>query len=121
LIYGKDATGARQGSITDKGNTFVQFPGCGMNQQNQVAAMIQQQGVSATVSFNVLYSICRANRLQGTYSQLFYNAPANATGQLTLSGLFVTGAGFGIWNQTFQVTGGAGGAGNGAAKKPCAP
>jgi len=52
LLYSQDATGTRQGSFTDKGaNIFVAFPGCGKNPQGQYSGVIQQTGVSATVSF----------------------------------------------------------------------
>lgn len=52
LLYAQDASGARQGSFTDNGNTniFVPFPGCGKNPQGQINGMIQQTGISATVS-----------------------------------------------------------------------
>jgi hypothetical protein len=52
LLYAQDASGVRQGSFTDNGNTntFVPFPGCGTNPQGQVNGMIQQTGISATVS-----------------------------------------------------------------------
>ena len=44
-----------------------------------------------------------ANPEQGTYSQLFYNVPADATGNLTIAGLSVTNSGFGVWSYTFAV------------------
>jgi hypothetical protein len=52
LLYAQDTNGVRQGSFTDKGgaNTFVPFPGCGKNPQGQISGVIQQTGVSATVS-----------------------------------------------------------------------
>jgi len=98
LLYASDATGQRQGTFTDKGTTFVTFPGCGTNAQGTQAGVIQQQGISAT----------------GTYNQLFYNAPATASGNITLSGLSVTANGFGVWTYTFKVTGGTTGATTGA-------
>jgi len=89
LAYARDANGVPEGSYTDKGttNTFVQFAGCGTNKQGQTNGIIQQTGVSAT----------------NTYTNLFYNAPANAQGTVTLAGLSVTKAGFGVWNFTFPV------------------
>jgi hypothetical protein len=56
LLYGQDSNGVRQGSFTDKGNTntFVPFPGCGKNPQGQVSGVIQQTGISATVSATCL-------------------------------------------------------------------
>jgi hypothetical protein len=58
LLYGQDSTGTRQGSFTDKGgsNIFVAFPGCGKNPQGQVSGVIQQTGISATVSFSIFIS-----------------------------------------------------------------
>jgi hypothetical protein len=52
LLYGQDSAGVRQGSFTDKGNTniFVPFAGCGKNPQGQVSGVIQQTGISTTVS-----------------------------------------------------------------------
>jgi hypothetical protein len=52
LAYANGADGTREGSFTDKGatNTFVQFAGCGTNKQGNTNGVIQQQGVSATVS-----------------------------------------------------------------------
>jgi hypothetical protein len=51
LLYATSG-GQRVGSFVDQGttNTFVPFPGCGTNAQGQVSGVIQQQGVSATVS-----------------------------------------------------------------------
>lgn len=96
LLYASDGTGQRQGTFTDKGaNTFVTFPGCGVNAQGTPAGVIQQQGISAT----------------GTYNQLFYNAPATVSGNITLSGLSVTANGFGVWTYTFPVSGGTGATG----------
>ena len=52
LLYAQDANGVRQGNFTDKGNTntFVPFPGCGKNPQGHISGVIQQTGISATVS-----------------------------------------------------------------------
>jgi hypothetical protein len=52
LLYAQDGNGVRQGSFTDKGNTntFVPFPGCGKNPQGQVSGVIQQIGISGSVS-----------------------------------------------------------------------
>jgi hypothetical protein len=52
LLYGQDSSGVRQGTFTDKGNAniFVPFPGCGKNPQGQVSGVIQQTGISTTVS-----------------------------------------------------------------------
>jgi len=101
LIYGVDGSGTRQGSFTDAGTTFIPFPGCGTNPQGQNVGVIQQNGISAT----------------GTYSQLSYNAPAGATGNITLAGLFVTAKGFGTFSKSFNVGGAAGGATGGAGGK----
>jgi hypothetical protein len=51
LLYATSG-GQRVGNFVDQGttNTFVPFPGCGTNAQGQVSGVIQQQGVSATVS-----------------------------------------------------------------------
>jgi len=53
LLYAQDSNGIRQGSFSDKGgsNTFIPFPGCGKNPQGQVSGVIQQTGISATVSW----------------------------------------------------------------------
>jgi hypothetical protein len=45
------------------------------------------------------------NGLQGTYTQLFYNAPPYASGTITFQGLGVTNSGFGVFNYTMPVTG----------------
>ena len=51
VLLGQDQTGTRQGSFTDAaGGPFIPFPGCGLNPQGQVSGVIQQTGVSATVS-----------------------------------------------------------------------
>jgi hypothetical protein len=52
LLYGQDPKGVRQGSFTDNGNTntFVPFRGCGRNPQGQISGVIQQTGISASVS-----------------------------------------------------------------------
>lgn len=52
LLYAQDNAGVRQGSFSDKSgaNTFVAFPGCGKNPQGQISGVIQQMGVSASVS-----------------------------------------------------------------------
>lgn len=54
LAYARDASNTPQGTFKDNGGqqTFVQFPGCGMNPQGQVNGVIQQKGVSASVSFS---------------------------------------------------------------------
>jgi hypothetical protein len=56
LAYARDANGVPDGSFTDQGttNTFIQFPGCGTNKQGGVNGIIQQNGVSATVSANIV-------------------------------------------------------------------
>ncbi|KAF2421801.1 hypothetical protein EJ08DRAFT_490732 [Tothia fuscella] len=56
LLYAQDTDGTRQGSFTDKSgaNTFVLFRGCGKNPQGRVSGVIQQMGVSATVSIFLL-------------------------------------------------------------------
>jgi hypothetical protein len=43
--------------------------------------------------------------MQGTYTQLFYNAPPYASGSITFQGLAVTNSGFGVYNYTIPVTG----------------
>jgi hypothetical protein len=55
LLYGQDLKGVRQGSFTDKGNTktFVPFHGCGRNPQGQISGVIQQTGISASVSLGL--------------------------------------------------------------------
>jgi len=101
LAYANGADGTREGSFTDQGNTntFVQFAGCGTNKQGNVNAVIQQTGVSAT----------------NQYTNLFYNADPSASGTVTLAGLSVTKAGFGVWNFTLPVQAAAGGASGGGA------
>jgi hypothetical protein len=47
----------------------------------------------------------RTNGGQGTYTQLFYNAPPYASGSITFAGLAVTNSGFGVYNYTIPVTG----------------
>lgn len=51
LAYARDASNTPQGTFQDNGGqqTFVQFPGCGLNAQGQVNAVIQQKGVSTSV------------------------------------------------------------------------
>lgn len=51
MLYGQDGSGTRQGSFTDaNAGPFVPFAGCGKNPQGQISGVIQQTGVSATVS-----------------------------------------------------------------------
>jgi hypothetical protein len=59
LAYANGADGTREGSFTDQAatQTFVQFPGCGTNKQGQTNGVIQQTGVSATVSFSPIQSL----------------------------------------------------------------
>jgi hypothetical protein len=121
LLVAQDQNGVRQGSFTDNGktNTFVPFPGCGKNPQGKLAAVIQQMGISATVSFlsppppskipQIIFPARKCMLMcakQGSYSNLVYNAPACLQGNVVkMGGLAVTGAGFGQWTYTFNVTG----------------
>jgi len=91
LIYAKDANGNRIGTMTDQGGMgiFTPFPGCGLNPEGKTVGVIQTMSVAKN----------------GTYTQLFYNAPPYASGSITLQGLGVTNSGFGVYNYTFPVTG----------------
>lgn len=54
-----------------------------------------------------LYPWTNLTRIQETYSNLSYIPPKCGNEPVILGGLVVTDNGFGIWNYTFPVTGGA--------------
>jgi len=89
LVYGKDQNGKRIGTMTDQGGILVPFPGCGLNPEGQTVGVIQTMPVAKN----------------GTYTQLFYNAPPYASGSITFQGLGVTNSGFGVFNFTIPVSG----------------
>lgn len=89
LIHARDAAGTPVGNFSDAGGIFVAFPGCGKNKQGQFNGVVHSQVITCNQ----------------TYTQLSYNAPKCASGPITLGGLSVSDNGFGVWNQTFAVTG----------------
>jgi len=89
LIYGKDQNGVRIGTMTDQGGIFLPFPVCGLNPEGHTVGVIQTMSVAKN----------------GTYTQLWYNAPPYASGSITFQGLGVTNSGFGVYNYTIPVTG----------------
>ncbi|MCJ1396891.1 hypothetical protein MMC11_000081 [Xylographa trunciseda] len=89
MLYANNASGVRVGSFTDAGGIFKDFPGCGLNAHGQMAGVIHSQLITCNE----------------TYSMLSYNAPKCGNGVVMLAGLGVTDNGFGVWNQTMQVTG----------------
>jgi len=89
LIYAKDPSGRRIGTMTDQGGILAPFPGCGLNPEGKTVGVIQTMSVAKN----------------GTYTQLFYNAPPYASGSITFQGLGVTNSGFGVFNYTMPVTG----------------
>jgi hypothetical protein len=50
LIYGNNAAGQRTGNFTDTGGKFIQFAGCGTNQQGQISGVVQTMSVAKNVS-----------------------------------------------------------------------
>lgn len=89
LLYANEGR-QRVGSFTDSGGVFKAFHGCGRNQEGQLAGVVQEQIVSGTPS----------------YSQLSFNVPKCVhSGNITIAGLSVTDAGFGVWKYNFPVTG----------------
>jgi len=90
LLYGETTPGKRVGSFTDQGGIFTNFPGCGRNEEGQMAGVIQQMLISDGP----------------TYTQLVYHAPACVPGgNITLAGLSVTDMGFGVWSYKLPVVG----------------
>jgi len=89
LLHAENAQGERIGSFTDQGTPqiFYPFAGCGLNKQGKISGVIQSMSVAKN----------------GTYSQLFFDAPFDALGNITLAGLSVTNSGFGVWSYSFQV------------------
>jgi len=89
LLYAQDGT-TRSGSFTDQGTVFADFPGCGWSAEGGWAGVIQTVVIA-----------CAA-----TYDMLSYNVPQCVqSGSITLAGLSVTDAGFGVWMYNFPVTG----------------
>jgi hypothetical protein len=89
LLYANEGK-QRVGSFTDMGGVFQAFPGCGLNKEGKFAGVVQQMLIGETPS----------------YSQLSFNVPACVrSGNLTIAGLSVTDAGFGVWKYNFPVTG----------------
>jgi hypothetical protein len=89
LLYAQDGT-MRAGSFTDQGTVFADFPGCGWSDEGGWAGVIQTVVIA-----------CAA-----TYDMLSYNVPQCVqSGSITLAGLSVTDAGFGVWMYKFPVTG----------------
>ena len=109
MLYANNPSGARVGSFTDAGGIFKDFPGCGLNAHGQMAGVIHSQlitcNVSSRKSSTTLSSQISLTSLQETYTMLSYNAPKCGNGMVMLAGLGVTDNGFGVWNQTMQVTG----------------
>jgi len=89
LLYGEEGN-QRAGSFTDKGGAFANFPGCCKSAGGKIAGVIQTQVIACT----------------SMYDQLQFNVPlCVASGTITLAGLSVTDAGFGVWKYNFPVTG----------------
>jgi len=89
LLYAEEGE-QRVGSFTDKGGMFANFPGCGKSAGGKIAGVIQTAVIACT----------------STYDQLQFNVPlCVASGTITLAGLSVTDAGFGVWKYNFPVTG----------------
>jgi hypothetical protein len=89
MLYANEGL-QRVGSFTDSGGVFQPFTGCGLNREGLFAGVIQTVLISNTPS----------------YSQLSFNVPACVnSGNITIAGLSVTDAGFGVWKYNFPVTG----------------
>jgi len=92
LLYASSGADVRVGSFTDNGGmgTFKDFPGCGKNKEGKYAGVVHQMIISNN----------------NTYNALVFNVPACVkSSNITMSGLSVTDAGFGVWRYNFAVTG----------------
>jgi hypothetical protein len=110
LLHARNAAGIPVGTYSDAGGVFVPFPGCGKNAQGQDNGVVHSMLISCIVcpSTPISLPLDQSNtRIQETYSNLSYIPPKCGNEPVILGGLVVTDNGFGIWNYTFPVTGGA--------------